>query len=344
MRIVVHFNDLTGKIKGSDRSRLEIATRLARRHEVIALANHTGAEELPFQVIKLPKPKALAFYHYYLEELKLKPDAVITKTFFGDAPSLAIAHTGSVEKMFREDSKWKKPEDWKVSKRVIELTMANATVLVSRTEGMAGEIKEIYGIDSVVIPNGVDTKLYRPLSLTRTPNRVMMAGTLSHRKGVETLAQVIAATPELDWRICGDGPLRKLLEPLPNVTLLGWLGPSEMAREYNQAKAFVLPSRYDPFPLVVLEAMACNTPVVISRGVTVGSLVDREVGRVVEIDDAQGFAAGVRKVVESDFADKPRKRSLDHDWKKITEAYEKILTDIANSSIPKPRSYTYKRD
>lgn len=332
MRIVVHFNDLTGKIKGSDRSRFEIAKRLARNHEVIGLANNVGSETYPFQVIRMPKPKNLAFYHYYQAELALHPDAVITKTFFGDAPCIAIAHNGSVQKMFAEDSKWKKNEDWRLSKKVVELTMTYATALVTRTEDMAREIKEIYGIDSYVIPNGVDTEFFRPLNIAKDPKRVLMAGTLSPRKGIETLAKVIRITPELEWRICGDGPLKVLLNELPNVRTLGWLSPEKLLLEYNKAAVFVLPSRYDPFPLVVLEAMSCNLPVVISDEVTVGPLLDEQVGFRVPVDDAEAFADKLREALAGDYGDRPRNRALDYDWEVISGKYEGLLLEIIGSS------------
>lgn len=331
MRIIIHFNDLTGKIKGSDRSRLELAKRLSRNHEVIALANQVGNEKFPFEVVQMPKPKALAFYHYYLAEITLNPDVVITKTFFCDAPSLAIAHTGNVLKMFQEDSKWKKPVDWQVSKKVIELTMAKAGAVVARSAETAQELRELYGLDCLVIPNGVDTGYFKPLKLLRYTNRAMMAGTLSHRKGAEALIEIIRQTPGINWRICGDGPFRAELAKLPNAQVLGWVKSEQLVKEYNEAGLFVLPARYDPFPLVVLEALACNTPVVISQEVAVGGLVDEKVGYRVPVDDIEAYVGAVTEGINKDWGDEPRKNALAYDWDIITKSYEKVLLQLVRN-------------
>ena len=61
----------------------------------------------------------------------------------------------------------------------------------------------------------------------------------------------------------GDGPAKKQLEiALPEATFLGWAEHTSLPNLYRQADLLLLPSRFDTFGCVVLEAMSCGLPVV----------------------------------------------------------------------------------
>ena len=64
------------------------------------------------------------------------------------------------------------------------------------------------------------------------------------------------------------------------------------------ADIFVLPSFYDSFGIVLIEAMACGVPVVATRCGGPEDLVDAEVGRLVAVGDAVGLAAAIEEVLE----------------------------------------------
>jgi glycosyltransferase involved in cell wall biosynthesis len=102
---------------------------------------------------------------------------------------------------------------------------------------------------------------------------VLFAGKLTKYKGVDYL---IGAAKKIDGEIIilGDGPeLPKLKEKaqqmgLTNVHWVGHLGAGikKLAPYYSRADVFVAPSVWDePLGLVILEAMSCNTPVVVTR-------------------------------------------------------------------------------
>ena len=136
---------------------------------------------------------------------------------------------------------------------------------------------------SRVIPGGVniDKFIYtetgwkqidRELKLKGKP-MVLFAGKLTKYKGVEYL---VSAAKKIHGEvvILGDGPERKNLEErakklnLTNIHFIGHLGSGvkKLVPYYSRADVFVAPSVWDePLGLVILESMACQTPVVVTR-------------------------------------------------------------------------------
>lgn len=136
---------------------------------------------------------------------------------------------------------------------------------------------------SRVIPGGVNIKKFiysqtgwkqvdKQLQLKGKP-MVLFSGKLTKYKGVEYL---IAAARKIHGEvvILGDGPERKKLEEkakqmkLTNVHFIGHVGAGieKLVPYYSRADVFVAPSVWDePLGLVILESMACQTPVVVTR-------------------------------------------------------------------------------
>ena len=109
---------------------------------------------------------------------------------------------------------------------------------------------------------GVDAGLFRPAA--RQPRAgerpiFLYVGRLAVEKGVEEFCGL--DLPGTKW-IVGDGPSRGALErEHPRIRFFGMLRGEALAHAYQQADVFVFPSRTDTFGLVLLEAMACGTPV-----------------------------------------------------------------------------------
>jgi len=105
---------------------------------------------------------------------------------------------------------------------------------------------------------------------------ILFVGRLVPQKGVDVLlrafAVVLRRCPGIRLVIAGDGYQRLYLERLsrhlglpPHVEFVGWQTGPALARLYQAAEMVVVPSVYEPFGLVALEAMACGRPVVASR-------------------------------------------------------------------------------
>jgi glycosyltransferase involved in cell wall biosynthesis len=100
-------------------------------------------------------------------------------------------------------------------------------------------------------------------------------GRLAGEKGVRTLLSAWRAFPDFPLKMAGDGPLRGELAEIIgreglNIELLGMRNRAELIDMVGGAEMQIVPSEcYEGFPLVILEALACGTPVVASR---IGSL------------------------------------------------------------------------
>jgi sugar transferase (PEP-CTERM/EpsH1 system associated) len=138
--------------------------------------------------------------------------------------------------------------------------------------------KLVPGLDVAVVPNGVDTQVYRPETPTPKPqiskDALVFTGTMDFRPNVDAvlwfarkvLSRVRAQVPEAHFLVVGQRPHRRLdeLRGAPAVALTGWV---EDARPYiAQAAVYVAPLRIGGGTrLKLLEAMAMGKPVVATR-------------------------------------------------------------------------------
>jgi glycosyltransferase involved in cell wall biosynthesis len=122
---------------------------------------------------------------------------------------------------------------------------------------------EAWGFRNVVLwTRGVDLELFRPGPrdrLASKPPIFVYVGRVAVEKNVEAFLSL--DLPGSKW-VVGEGPAMAALKArYPEVNYLGVLQQRELAAVYAAADVFVFPSRTDTFGLVLLEAMACGTPV-----------------------------------------------------------------------------------
>lgn len=108
---------------------------------------------------------------------------------------------------------------------------------------------------------GVDTQLFRPRA--ESPGGVrpvfLYVGRIAPEKNLEAF---LALELPGEKQVVGDGPQREELQArYPQVKFLGYRHGEALAAAYRQASVLVFPSRTDTYGLVMLEALACGTPV-----------------------------------------------------------------------------------
>ncbi len=156
-----------------------------------------------------------------------------------------------------------------------------------------------------------------------------------------------AAIPDAKLVFAGDGAQRAELEReaatlniSDKVCFLGFVNQSQLPALYKSADLMVIPSRYEPFGLVVNEAMLCSCPVVASD--RVGSVRDLithgETGYVYPHDDVEALAKTIRQAVEDPTRlNALRTNALErmHSWSPQVSA--EALVDAVESAINRRR-------
>ena len=127
------------------------------------------------------------------------------------------------------------------------------------TQSMVDELhSQGYG-NTKLWSRGYDTDLFRPDHEPRPEKTFVCVSRVSVEKNLEDFFRL-----ELPGRkvMVGDGPQRKAYEKrYPDVEFVGAKSGKELARFYQKADVFVFPSRTDTFGVVMLESIACGTPV-----------------------------------------------------------------------------------
>ncbi|MFA6530926.1 MAG: glycosyltransferase family 4 protein [Candidatus Micrarchaeia archaeon] len=154
------------------------------------------------------------------------------------------------------------------------LRIASRVIVVSKAS-INDIAQEVDGRKIVYIPNGIEADEFgkndggKPFGSFETKNKITYVGRLDEYKGVDVLIRAFAKIkkeyPKLDLVIAGrDEGIKKDLEALStqtgaNATFVD-VPRSEIGRIYAESKAIVLPSKYEGFSLVWLEAIASGRP------------------------------------------------------------------------------------
>jgi glycosyltransferase involved in cell wall biosynthesis len=163
-----------------------------------------------------------------------------------------------------------------------------------------------------VVPNVVDDVFVPAARTDGGPVKLLTVGLLdTPRKGVDVLLEALALVPDrerLRLDVVGEGELRPGYEELAErlslaetVTFHALEPKPALAERMRRADLFVLASRYENNPCVVLEAMASGLPVVATRVGGVPELVDATTGRLAEPLDPPSFAAALEDALAADF-------------------------------------------
>jgi D-inositol-3-phosphate glycosyltransferase len=215
--------------------------------------------------------------------------------------------------------------------------LRDADCIVAATQAELAQFQWLYHADVrrvVVIPPGVDTSRFYPIPQDEAKefvgvpcdqNMLLFVGRVEPLKGIDTLLEavallkqqgvldrhplcvaVIGGEPDADPERMSEemGRLKTLRSTLgidDVVTFLGKRDQDTLQYYYSAALAVVVPSHYESFGLVALEAMACGRPVVASETGGLAFLVrDNETGFHVPAGDAQALADRLRRLVEDE--------------------------------------------
>ncbi|NDV27481.1 glycosyltransferase family 4 protein [Desulfovibrio sp. JC010] len=202
------------------------------------------------------------------------------------------------------------------------------------------------GLPVNIIPNGVDTDSHHPAPQRADgPPQLLLVGRLTRQKGVDILLEALSysnISRDVRLDIVGNGDERAALEAqakqlglADRVTFHSYLRGEALRRQYQKADIFVLPSRDEGLPNVLLEAAASGLPVLTTRaGGCPDAIRDRETGLLVEPDNSKELAHALSTLLSAP----DRARAMGHagrelmirefSWTKVNSRYRSLLTNL----------------
>ncbi|AHI00842.1 glycosyltransferase family 4 protein [Kutzneria albida] len=233
----------------------------------------------------------------------------------------------------------------------VEWWLANrADHLITCSAAMRAEVAHLFDVDPdtvTVLHNGIEPRRWRvrPAEVAQARERhgspdaplLLFFGRLEWEKGVQdligALPRIRRSHPGARLVVAGTGSHAEWLADqarkhrvLRAVEFAGHLSDRELAATLAAADAVVLPSRYEPFGIVALEAAAAGTPLVASTAGGLGEVVvDGRTGSSFAPGDVDGLTAAVRGVLADPAAAQRRARAAkarlgtDFDWGRIAE-------------------------
>lgn len=205
---------------------------------------------------------------------------------------------------------------------------APASSTLVTTERQRAELSA-WGLEHLrVWGRGVDTDRFRPLPRVQGFDGPLLlyVGRIAVEKNVEAFLDLESPGRKV---VVGDGPQRRQLERrYPDVEFVGYCYGEALARWYAAADVFVFPSRTDTFGLVMLEAMACGTPVAAFPVTGPADLVTEGVSGALDED----LAMAVERASRCDRS-ACRAYAETQSWTRVVDRFLEDLVPIDGSSM-----------
>lgn len=240
----------------------------------------------------------------------------------------------------------------RVARGMIRWAASHAAAMITVADALKTSLVKL-GVPAdriTTLRNGVDLTLFRPQHRTAARHAygfegktLLSVGHLIERKGHHHVIAALQRLPAFALAIAGDGPERGALEALAKqlgvasrVRFLGALPHEALPSLYTAADALVLASSREGWPNVLLEAMACGTPVIASDAWGNPEIVaDPAAGVLMEQISADGVAEAVCRL----FAVPParvatRAYAERFSWDATTEGQLQLFGDILAGATP----------
>lgn len=253
--------------------------------------------------------------------------------------------------------------------------LSAADRIVAATLAELAQLQWLYKADVsriVVIPPGVDTHHFYPISQDEAKEFIgvppcekmlLFVGRIEPLKGLDVLLEAIAymrkkgkfkknpfylaiiggephvSSDSMSVEMARIQALREQYDLNELVTFLGKQSQDSLPYYYSAAEAVIVPSHYESFGMVALEAMACGTPVVASQVGGLAFLIEDNVtGFTVPVDEPEALADRISKLMsDPELRQRMSHQAVlaarDYDWEKITTRLISLYSEVVDENI-----------
>ena len=352
-------------LAGTEIATYNIAKHLAKRgHEVHVITSldkglpKEGIEQgFHIHRIGYPRVQSLGFIVFHLKFLflikRIKPDILHSQ-------SVAIGwHAFIAKKVLHKPylvwvRGYSEYLSWRFRKLISKPALKNADAVIALTEDMKREIQKFCDRGALVIPNGIDLERFeglprgnirRQLKITNGQKIIIFVGTLYSIKGVKYLIQAMKliknGNRNARLMLVGNGKERQSLEELTkeldleeDVTFVGKVPNEEVPQYMIASDVFVLPSLSEGFPNVILEAMACGLPIVVTKVRGLPEIIEEgKNGFLVEPRSPEQIAEKVLQLLEDDdlrerISRNNKEKVKQYSWERIMRRLEDVYRNL----------------
>ena len=222
---------------------------------------------------------------------------------------------------------------------------------LAQTDAVRADVRRSYPTvgEVGVLPLGYDDRSFTPAApaarvaarrrhgLDDKDQVLLFVANELERKGFQTLLSAMRNLPQV--RLLGAGrvtPNERVLARSGVADRVRWLGHvADVGSLHAAADAFVLPTRYEPWGLAIVEALGCGRPVITTELAGAAIAVrDGETGILLgDPDDVPALTAAIRHVLSGALADSERIAASvsGYTWEQVIRRYESILAEVART-------------
>jgi len=221
-----------------------------------------------------------------------------------------------------------------LSHKIIAVSDFQKDILINKYPEHSDKIITVY--------NGINTERFKIINYDVVGNvKLIFVGNLIKVKGVDILLRalnILKTTFKITLDIYGDGSNRIKYQDMAVqlglsdfVNFKGIVSNDELTAVLNRYSFLVLPSRYETFGIVLIEAMACGIPVIATKVGAVPEVVsDERVGILVEPNSPEAFAEGIKKAIKTNWNrgkiwKYAQRFSIENSSTKLESIYDEIL-------------------
>lgn len=236
----------------------------------------------------------------------------------------------------------------------IQYKATNHRRVIALSEQVKQDIIKFYGVreqNIVVIPMGVNIEEFSPALVARHRDNkrvelgigpedklLLFVANEFPRKGLDTILQAMARLRDSSVKLAVVGrgdpkPYKRQIRELGlEQQVQFWPSTSEISAYYAASDVFVFPTRYEPFGLVIIEALACGIPVITSSCAGAAAAINPANGRLLDdpLDDL-ALAQHIQSVLEqprSVYSEPTRRAVEQYAWSTIADQYLAVYADV----------------